>query len=143
MIPVPLQRVQGFPGVVLGVAARHDRLVRLQNFDPLVVELLIGNQVVVITLRFEPGEEMAVGLEMTQTRVGAGAKGDVARAQGEEGTLVGGMTDAAAVTMEIVGGKTVLGVLGRVVRVGVPIVDAPFPRRAVVGVGHGCRKSCR
>ena len=121
-VAVGFERIQGLSGVVLGMRARRDHPVVLQHLDAFVVQLQIGDDVVVVPLRLEPCGEVGVGGEVAHARAAElGMRvGDVADAHVQHRPMPGCDRDPAAVGVEVVGREPILGMVAGVVRVGIP-----------------------
>ena len=133
-----LQRVQHFQAVVLRMRARHDAAIRLQAIDPFVVQVLVGDDVAVEALGRQPVGDVGIGVELPQVAL---------RPHVEDGPQAGGMGNAAAVAMQIVGREAegmglfqelVSAVDGGELRAA-QLVEAPAGVHLVVGVGEVAR----
>ena len=66
-VAIILQRIQRLGRVVFGVAASGQCLVPLDRLDPVIVEFLIGDDIIGKTLIVQPGPEMTIRLKMPMT----------------------------------------------------------------------------
>ena len=67
-VAIGLQRIEHLARVVLGMRSReHDGIV-LQRLVAVVVQLPVGEDIELVALRFQPGQQVVIGRVMAQSR---------------------------------------------------------------------------
>ena len=122
------KRIERARRVVFRMRTRQHRAVRRQQSRPLVVEILVGDDVEREALLLEPGEDMRVGRIVPQPRTARIVEGEETRPHRQHRAEPRGEGDAAAIRVAVIGGvpvsRVLVGVVGR---------RAPFPHPCMIG----------
>src|SRR5262245_55010127 len=134
-----LHRIPHRRRVIFGMTAGHDDAIVAQKPIAVLVQILIGDEIVIDASVIEPIEEMGVGIVLIKSRTMAAEPGMILRREVEIGTQPRGIAHARAVGMGIVERGAELGMIIHV-EIGMAELQEPAhlplgaPRRDVLGM---------
>ena len=84
------------------MASGGNRSITLDRIHPVIMQFFISDYIIINALGMQPGDQMAVGLKMSQPGTFGLAEGYVARAYIKQRTFVRGVAYSRSITVQVI-----------------------------------------